>query len=50
MSGAKAAWQAMDSLHAPSISKPDTYFAGKNLEFVDGGDGIDLEELNDVRG
>lgn len=49
MSGAKAAWQALDNLSAPSISKPDAYFADKNLEFVHGGQDIDLEELNDVR-
>lgn len=49
MSASKAAWQTMDNLHAPSISKPDTYFAEKNLEFVHGGQDIDLEELNDVR-
>ncbi len=50
MSASKAAWQTVENLHAPSISKPDGYFAEKKLEFVHGGQDIDLQELNDVRG
>lgn len=49
MSPAKGAWAAREgSLQPPVISRTDTYFADKGLEFVLSSDGIDIAELNDL--
>lgn len=52
VSSKKAAWlgarEAGVPLQSPVITRSDTYFEEKGLEFVEGSDGIDITELNEL--